>query len=198
MCNDSIIEKVTEVFNTVTEVVKNSDVFVKEVIKEKIPGIGIASTFRDEYLVRKLVRFLEDISALPSEKKRKIISKLQDENGELKNKFKERIVIALDRIDLEEKIDYYSKLVIMFCNEEINESLFYRCCKILENYSYYDICNFSQKESYNIVTEDDVIVFSMGLLQNKPQGKGTPITALGSTELVLSKAGEIFLKLNNI
>lgn len=195
--SSNIIEKVKDLLDEGTEIIKCYDVLAEEVIKEKLPVVGIAFTFRDEYLVRKLVKFLEDISTLPTEKKGKVISKLQDKNGELKNKFKERIIIALDRIDLEEKITYYSKLVIMFCNEEINESLFYRCCKILENYSCYDLISFKEKEKYNFESKDDILYFSIGLLQNISQGENLGgVSLVKLTELTLSDAGNIFLKLN--
>lgn len=188
----SIIERTKGFFKESIEVIKNGDILVKECIKNKFPLADIAITFRDEYLIRKMYRFFSNISETSFEERNKIIKKLQNE------KIIESIIIAIDRIDLEDKVDYYSKLIILLCREEIDVNLFHRCCKILENYSYDDVSNFSRKESYNIVDGDDVIAFSMGLLQNKPQGKGTPISALGLTELVLSKAGEIFLKLNNM
>ncbi len=197
----SIIERTKHFFKEGIEIIKNSDILIEETLKSKYPLIDIISTFRDEYLIRKLIKFFKNISNLSPEEKNKIIKKLQNEN------VVERVIIAVDRIDTEDKIDYYFKLVKMLCNEEIDTILFYRCCKILENYSYYDINSFSRKSNYSISNEEDILAFSMGLLQNKPQGglrsdnRGgmlrQPISVLGMSELVLSKAGEIFLKLNN-
>lgn len=187
-----IKKKLIDIFDEGIEVLENGDVLIEEVVKDKLPVVGIVFTFRDEYLVRKLVKFLKNISILPFEKKNKIINKLQGKNGKLK----EKIVIALDRIDLEEKIDYYSKLVIMFCSEEINESLFYRCCKILENYSYYDLVDFQEKNEYSLDNENDSIKYSMGLLQNVSGKLGSYQRTSVGFELQISHAGRIFIELN--
>ena len=187
----SIIERTKQFFKEGIEIIKNSDILIEETLKSKYPLIDIMSTFRDEYLIRKLVKFFKNISNLSPEEKDKIIKKLQNEN------VVERVIIAIDRIDTEDKIDYYFKLVKMLCNKEIDTILFYRCYKILENYSYYDLIDFKSKRVYSLDNKDDVIKFSIGLLQNpSPRiGRGWERNSLGFG-LTVSEAGKVFIKLN--
>ncbi|MCJ8342555.1 MAG: hypothetical protein MJH09_06865 [Cetobacterium sp.] len=161
-----------------------------EIFGENIPGISILFNGRKFYLgyqekkfLSKLTNFIKDISS----------ANLKDFDWN-DDDFNNKLITVIDKIDFEEKIDYLSKLFILYSEKRIDKTLFFRCCKILEQSSYYDIFNFKNK-NYELGSEDGPLYLSIGLLENKLPKKGQTVSPGSIGSLSFSQAGEVFLKI---
>lgn len=192
-----------EVINTATSLYNLIPEEIRDVIKEGTVAISDFSSIvktiqfynklKERFLIKKIDLFLRNTDNLSIEEINKLVKKCQIS----KEKFTEQLIITIDKLESEEKVNYFSKLFILFATTDMDKQLYFRCCKILENYSYYDLIDFKSKRMYSLDNEDDVIKFSIGLLQNpSPRiGRGWERNSLGFG-LTISEAGKIFIKLN--
>lgn len=190
-----VINKVKEMYNLLPEEAKEylgSGLEIAGDISNFFKVVKFFNSFKERFLVKKIENFFKDINEIPIEKINKLVEKCEIS----KEKFTEHLIVIIDRLESEEKINYFSKLFILFATTDMDKQLYFRCCKILENYSYYDLSSFVEKEVYSIECNEDAIAFSMGLLQYKPVVAGEIMSAKDSNELILNEAGKIFQKLN--
>lgn len=192
-----------EVINTATNLYNLIPEEIRELVEEgmvvfsdfnnTVKIIQVYNKFKERTLIKKIDLFLRNVDNLSLQEINELLEKCQKS----KEKFTEQLIIMIDRLESEEKVNYFSKLFILFATTNMNKQLYFRCCKILENYSYYDLIDFKSKRMYSLDNEDDVIKFSIGLLQNpSPRiGRGWERNSLGFG-LIISEAGKIFIKLN--
>lgn len=192
-----LLEVVIEYYNLLPEEIRELMGEGIEVFKDgsKVYNfIKIYNSFKERFLIKKIERFLKNTESLSSNE----IIELMEKCEQSKEKFIEQLIIMIDRLESEEKVEYFSKLFMLFAKKEIEKTLYFRYCKILENNSYYDIVSFSKEDIYSIEKDKDMVAFSMKLLQERPKIKGELISAELSNRLVLSEAGKVFLKLNEL
>ena len=142
--------------------------------------------------MKKIEKFLKRTDNLTVGEINNLVKKCQ----ESKEKFTGQLIITIDRLESEEKIDYLAELFIMFAKEEIDKKLYFRCCKALDNSSYYDIADFKEKKFYSNGNDEDIIYFSIGLLRNQKPVQQNVVRVGGLMYFEISETGEIFLKLN--
>ena len=164
-----------------------------DIIGESVPGTSIIFKGRQLYLgyqekkfLNKLSNFIKDIDSSDS----------KDFNWN-DNDFNNKLITVIDKIDFEEKINYLSNLFILYSQKQIDKSLFFRCCKILEQSSYFDILNF-ENISYELGSENGPLYLSIGLLENKLPKTGQSISLGSVGNLNFSQAGEVFLKIKQM
>lgn len=177
-------DEVKILIETGTEATKDTSQIIKL--------IKLYNSFKERFLIKKIERFLENVGGLSLDEINNLIEKCQ----ETKEKFTNQLIVTIDRLESEEKIDYLAELFIMFAKNKLDKRLYFRCCKVLDNYSYLDLKNFQRKNKYYMTENEDAIALLMGLLKNLPPVKEEPINAIKMSELILTEAGEVFLKLN--
>lgn len=190
-----IINKAVTLYNLLPEEVKDFVKFGNEIsedLSKIIKVVKFYNEFKERRLVKKIEQFLKNTNTLSLDEVNNLIEKCEL----TKEKFIEHLIVTIDRLESEEKVNYFSKLFILFATTNMEKQLYFRCCKILDNYSYYDLVNFKEKEEYNFENKDDILYFSIGLLQNISQGKNSGISLKKLAELTLSDAGNVFLELN--
>lgn len=158
------------------------------VLPEIIKG---GSSFRDKVLLKKIYSFLQGINSVSKEEVKSFFEK--DINN-----FSEKLLIILDKIDFEEKIEYLSFLFKMLMKDEIDNKLFFRTCKILDSISYADLELLETKEKYDFSNENDILFYGYGVLENKKQPKDGSVQVNKLGMLELSPVGEILLKIKNL
>lgn len=169
----------------------------KEVIVSKIPVlpeiIKIVSNFRDKNLLKKIYYFLQGINSVTKEEIKTFFKK--DANN-----FSEKLLITIDRIDFEEKINYLSRLFEFLISNKIDEILFFKCTKALENLYHKDIIKFKEKYIKDKEYSPNDFTFECykgaGFFEHKKTTDGEwQGISLGS--YVVSDVGNIFLEIIN-
>lgn len=166
---------------------------IVDIAGESVPGVSILFKGRKLYLGYQEKKFLDKLSKFI----RDIDSSESKEFNWNDNDFNNKLITVIDKIDFEEKINYLSNLFILYSQKQIDKSLFFRCCKILEQSSYFDILNF-ENISYELGSENGPLYLSIGLLENKLPKKGQPVSLGSVGNLNFSQAGEVFLKIKQM
>ena len=121
---------------------------------------------------------------------------------EVINNFSEKLLITIDRIDFEEKINYLSRLFEFLISNKIDEILFFKCTKALENLYHKDIDKF--KEKYDKDKEYSANDFTFecykgaGFFEHKKtKNKNGEWQGISLGSYVVSDVGNIFLEIIN-
>jgi hypothetical protein len=181
------IEAVLETaFETTKEVVVSNTPVLPEIIK-------IVSNFRDKNLLKKIYSFLQGINSVTKEEIKTFFEK--DTNN-----FSEKLLITIDRIDFEEKINYLSRLFEFLISNKIDEILFFKCTKALENLYHKDIIKFKEKYIKDKEYSSNDFTFEcykgVGLFEHKKSlENGKEFISLGT--YIVSDVGNVFLEIIN-
>ena len=181
------IEAVLETaFETTKEVVVSNTPVLPEIIK-------IVSNFRDKNLLKKIYSFLQGINSVTREEIKTFFEK--DTNN-----FSEKLLITIDRIDFEEKINYLSRLFEFLISNKIDEILFFKCTKALENLYHKDIIKFKEKYIKDKEYSSNDFTFEcykgVGLFEHKKSlENGKEFISLGT--YIVSDVGNVFLEIIN-
>ncbi len=172
------------VYETGKDVVVNNIPALSEVIK-------LVSSFRDKVLLKKIYFFLQGVNSVSKEDIEIFYKK--DTNN-----FSEKLLITIDRIDFEEKIKYLSRLFEFLISNKIDEILFFKCTKALENLYYKDIDKFKEKYTKEQEYSPNDFTFEcykgVGFFEHKKRTDGEwSGISLGS--YVVSDVGKIFLEI---
>lgn len=173
-------------FETTKEVIVRNTPVLPEIIK-------IVSNFRDKNLLKKIYSFLQGINSVTKEEIKTFFEK--DTNN-----FSEKLLITIDRIDFEEKINYLSRLFEFLISNKIDDILFFKCTKALENLYYKDIIKFKEKYIKDKEYSANDFTFECykgaGFFEHKKTTDGEwQGISLGS--YVVSDVGNIFLEIIN-
>ena len=181
------IEAVLETaFETTKEVIVSNTPVLPEIIK-------IVSNFRDKNLLKKIYSFLQGINSVTKEEIKTFFEK--DTNN-----FSEKLLITIDRIDFEEKINYLSRLFEFLISNKIDEILFFKCTKALENLYHKDIIKFKEKYIKDKEYSSNDFTFEcykgVGLFEHKKSLEdGKEFISLGT--YIVSDVGKVFLEIIN-
>lgn len=169
----------------------------KDVIIDNIPVVRelmkVVNSFRDKVLLKKIYSFLQGINSVSKEEIKSFFEK--DINN-----FSEKLLITIDRIDFEEKINYLSRLFEFLISNKIDEILFFKCTKALENLYHKDIDKFKEKYDKDKEYSPNDFTFEcykgVGFFEYKKTTDGEwRGISLGS--YVVSDVGNIFLEIIN-
>ena len=169
----------------------------KDVIIDNIPVVRelmkVVNSFRDKVLLKKIYSFLQGINSVSKEEIKSFFEK--DINN-----FSEKLLITIDRIDFEEKINYLSRLFEFLISNKIDEILFFKCTKALENLYHKDIDKFKEKYDKDKEYSPNDFTFEcykgVGFFEHKKTTDGERRgISLGS--YVVSDVGNIFLEIIN-
>ena len=173
-------------FETTKEIVVNNIPILPEIIK-------VVSSFRDKNLLKKIYSFLQGINSVSKEEIKSFFEKDIDN-------FSEKLLITIDRIDFEEKINYLSRLFEFLISNRIDEILFFKCIKALENLYHKDIDKFIEKYVKDKEYSPNDFTFECykgaGFFEHKKTTNGEwQGISLGS--YVVSDVGNVFLEIIN-
>ena len=171
----------------------------KDVVAENIPVVSevikLVNSFRDKVLLKKIYSFLQGINSVSKEEIKIFFEK--DINN-----FSEKLLITIDRIDFEEKINYLSRLFEFLISNKIDEILFFKCTKALENLYHKDIDKF--KEKYDKDKEYSANDFTFECYKGavffehkKTKDKDGEWQGISLGSYVVSDVGNIFLEIIN-
>ncbi len=108
------------------------DAVLKDGLLKDVPVVGwivaagkTASTVRDYFLIRKILKFLAGLSDVPKDERDSFIAKVEEDN-KFGNRVAETLVMLLDRYDHINKASLMSKLFSSYGRGEIDYSDFLR------------------------------------------------------------------------
>ncbi|MEL4895801.1 hypothetical protein, partial [Crocosphaera sp. Alani8] len=105
--------------------------FVDILIKTIKTGFNV----KQHFFVKKLKRFLENLSDISNEDKKRFSDKINN-NSKSSEKLYEQLIIYIDRLDEEEKADLVAKLFKAYIQKRIDQQLFFRLARAIEQAFY--------------------------------------------------------------
>jgi hypothetical protein len=109
-----------------------SDELLKEIpiIKSIVTVAQIGISIKNQFLFKKLLKFLFELNSIPIEERQKFIDKL--DNNNFSKSIYDNLLIVIDRLDNDEKAQIMGKLLKALIYEKIELDMFFRLINILE------------------------------------------------------------------
>lgn len=133
-----------------------------------IVGLGKTTlNIKDRLFIKKLIHFLNEIKDIPIEKRKEMISKI-DESEDFGIKIGEKLLYIVDKCDDHEKAKLIAKLFAAFLNEKIDYSDFLRASVVIERSMVDDLMWFVEKDWVELEIEESGEWINYGLFEIKP------------------------------
>jgi len=151
-------------------------------------GIGI----RDSILIKKILRFLKEISEIEQEDRISMIERLEHD-PKFRNRVGEYTIMLLDRIDDYNKVQMVSKTFIAFCYGKINVVELLRINQVIDRIFMNDLSELKKlsTEESRIIEEDPNAISELSFIS---LGLAYIRSGFGVNSIAITKFGKLFLE----
>lgn len=159
---DNINELSNEIYNTI----KNAEsTELKKMVDDASSLLGPFGylfkayngvlTIRDHFFIKKLRKFLEELSDISENDRSKMINDLEDEKYNAS--VGEKILILLDRSDGYEKVTMIGKIFSAYIQGKVDKSDLWGICNLINNNDISNIYKVCDSDKYSDFSQDDLI-----------------------------------------
>ncbi|WP_288876283.1 hypothetical protein [uncultured Fusobacterium sp.] len=115
---------------------------------------------KERIFIKKFMHFIKELYSYSEEEKDKFLIEILEDN-----KFEEKLILIIDRIEENEKIKWLSILLRNYINDKITKPQFFRYVNLLLRLSFIDINFLIENTDFKGNSEEIYLLFSQGLLK---------------------------------